>query len=569
MKMFENMNDNMTTDTLRNSLRALGEKTPSLKSKRAERLRSIWKSEPQRILDTLSEPEIKLLSEHAHEGAVFDVSRVNARYGFSYSLPYCSSYKEANLIYLFIATPDRFRNYEWVSDIADDLRKLLPAPPKLSVKLSTPVDLTNEDLTYDNAERIALTEAKRMLQLVAAGKLKVSEKTRLPTAACIKQVKTILCEEETPFTPERSYAWAILIQQCGWAKPRVGKLFLTRKGKALLENFTPDGYADGIQTMIYDSVFDEIIRAPEIKGMKGKRARHFKIDADVRRENITHAMEDFPANKWVYLKDAFDYIVASGNRFDVVSEGDSLYICDTSYGGLGDYELEIARVYFRILAAESFTTLGLLDSATFENHAWGSPDIGGTWGMDGVESLTRYDSVQHIRLTPLGAFCLGTTTDYQLPEPEKRTLFNVLPNHDIVVTDAAAFSAADAALLNRFAKKTSDSVWKMNKKTIFQGLETGDSKQDILSVLETGSANELPKPVCRLIDETVTQSAAATARENAVAITFRDEPTAALVQNDTACKSSVFCRDGNTLFVRTKNLKKFQGGLRKLGILLP
>ena len=73
-----------------------------------------------------------------------------------------------------------------------------------------------------------------------------------------------------------------------------------------------------------------------------------------------------------------------------------------------------------------------------------------SWGDD-VESLTNYDSVEYLRLTRLGAFCFGAVSDYEMLKAEKRTLFNVLPNHEIVVTDAAAFSAGDAALLERFA----------------------------------------------------------------------------------------------------------------------
>jgi len=166
----------------------------------------------------------------------------------------------------------------------------------------------------------------------------------------------------------------------------------------------------------------------------------------------------------------------------VVTEGHCLYIGDANYGSLGGYELEIAKVYFRVLAAESFATLGLLE---------------------------------------------------------------------------------------RFAKKATDSVWKKDRKTLFQALENGDSADDILAVLQAGTANEIPQTVRSLIDETVARSGSATQREDAVAITFRDEHTAVLAEHDATIRPAVFCRHGNTLFVRAKNLKKFQGGLRKLGILLP
>ncbi len=567
MDFYQNLMD-MTGDTLRNLLKALGEKKlPGRKGEMAARLQGIWQSEPQRIVGQLSEPEVKLLAECVHEGHSFpNADRINARYGFSYSIPYYAGYRDAHFVLCFIYKPDRYSDHELVPGIEEGLKKCIPAPPPLTVKQSVPPERGER---YDS-ERIALVEAKRVLQLVAAGKLKVGEKTRLPSAACIKQVKSCLCEPETPTTPKRSSAWPVLVQQCGWAKPRAGKLFLTKKGNALLEHFTPKGYAFGVQSLIYDSVFDEMSRIPEIKGMKGRKAARCRVDADVRRENISNALENFPVGKWVKIADAFGYVVASGNSFYVVTEGYTLYIGDVQYGHLGGEELNIARVYFRVLAAESFATLGLFDTAYDpSSRFYGSPDISSNWGLDDVESLTDYDSVEFLRLTPLGAFCLGAAPDYEMPAAEKRTLFNVLPNHEIVVTDAAAFSAGDAALLERFAKKASDAVWKMNRKTIFQALENGDSRDDILKVLQTGTANEIPPTVRSLIDETVARSASATRREEAVAITFCDEHTAALAEHEAAIRPTVFCRHGNTLFVRAKNLKKFQGGLRKLGILLP
>ena len=565
MDFSQNLTQNMTGDTLRNLLRALGEKRlPGRKAEMAARLQQVWQAEPQRLVDQLTEPEIKLLAECVHEGySSPDADRINARYGFSYSIPYYVSYGEAPFVLCFIHKPDRYSDYELVSGVEENLKKCIPAPPPLEVKLTEP---PSEKEAY-MGERIALVEAKRVLQLVAAGKLKVSEKTRLPSAACIKQVKSCLCEPETLETPRRALAWPVLIQQCGWAKPRAGKLLLTRKGKALLENFTPEGYAAGVQSMIYDSAFDEMYRAPEIKGMKGRRASRCRMDAATRRHSISDAFSGFPAGKWVKIEDAFDYVIASGNSFCVVEDGYTLYIGDARYGTLNGLELDIARVYFRILVAESFATLGLFDWVVSESDSWGSPDLSAHWGD--AEILTDYDEVSHIRLTPLGAFCLEATTSYEMPKAEKRTLFNVLPNHEIVVTDAAAFSAADAALLERFAGKTADSVWKMSPKSIFQALENGDSADDILAVLQAGSANEIPQTVHALIAETVARSGAATRREEAVAVTFRDEHTAALVEHESTIRPTLFCRHGNTVFVRAKNLKKFQGGLRKLGILLP
>jgi hypothetical protein len=152
--------------------------------------------------------------------------------------------------------------------------------------------------------------------------------------------------------------------------------------------------------------------------------------------------------------------------------------------------------------------------------------------------------------------------------PARKSEMAALLN-EIVVTDASAFSAGDAALLKRFATQVSDSVWKMDQKSIFQALENGDTLDDIQLVLHAGAANEIPATVLALMDQTAARARTAIQSEEALAITFRDEPSALLVEQDPAIRPATLGRNGSTVFFRKKNVIKVQGGLRKLGILLP
>lgn len=94
-----------------------------------------------------------------------------------------------------------------------------------------------------------------------------------------------------------------------------------------------------------------MFRIPEIKGMKGKKTSRCLVHADVRRENIFDALEKFPVSRWVSVEDAFKYLIASGNRCQVVTDGYCLYICDPNYGTLQGAEQGIGQVYFRQLTA--------------------------------------------------------------------------------------------------------------------------------------------------------------------------------------------------------------------------
>ena len=41
---------------------------------------------------------------------------------------------------------------------------------------------------------------------------------------------------------------------------------------------------------------------------------------------------------------------------------------------------------------------------------------GGLWGTDELAYLSRYDGLMYFRITALGAYCVGTQTEYQ-PAP--------------------------------------------------------------------------------------------------------------------------------------------------------
>jgi len=560
MNFYDNLMG-MTADELRQLLKELNEKPPSRKGDMVSMLEEIWRTNPHRFLSKLSEPEKKILAKAAHSGSpCCDVEMVNAQYGFSYFF----SQNSSPFIYCFVFSYKYLSEKEVVGDVLDELKKLLPEPEAVRLKTSLLPTSQSEEWHEYSAERIALTEIRRVLQFVAAEKVRVSAKTLLPTSACVKQIQQCLYEPESIFSPRRSYAWVVLVQQCKWAHARDGKLVLTKAGRELLDDFTPKKYADGIEKMLLDSGFDEMHRSMQIKGLRGKRAKRSMVAASVRRFYIAESLKAFPVGKWVKFEDAFDYIVASGHSFRVVANSEVLYIEDAHYGTLYGQEQNLAKVYFRIFVAEPLATLGIVDLAFSQTE---NLDLENCWGLDFLDSITEYGMLEYIRLTSLGAFCLGATSTYEIPMSKKCSLFKVLPNHEIVVIDANGFSKGDALMLDRFAKKVSDSVWKMDKKTIFWALENGDSVGAIFAFLEAGSVNQIPKTVRALVKDVVRRSKGVTQKEEAVLVTFCDEQTAAFVEHD--LRAVVFCRHEKTLFVRSENIKKFRGGLHKLGILLP
>lgn len=566
MNFKERLND-LTTEALKKVFSALKLKCPSRKAERVEELYRAWAMSPKSFVKILSEPERLMLADCAHdELSTVSPARLKARHGLDFSFGYkLDGYsRDPKFIWLFVYYESE--EYRLIDGVGEVLKRLLPAPPALAMKISKPSE--NEKLVFAS-EKAVFTELKRMLQLVDAGKLKVSEKTGHPSAASMRTVAKALMEPESEVGPYRSFIWPILLQQCGWAKFRAGKFGLTPTGRSIMKEMTPEAFATGVTTLMKDKKFDEMLRVSEIKGYRGKMARRHWNKVEFRRFGIFEALGQCPVEQWVHIKDAYDFLIASGEDCTVVSEGYALYIGDAQYGTLGGQEDEIGKVYFRQFICESFATLGLIDLLHTEgNHH--RVDISECWGLDWIDQLTRYDEITHIRLTPLGHYCLGEDPgDYKTPEIEQKTVFTVLPNMEIVVTDPLTFSPGDAAQLERIAKKKSDAVWKMDKKTIFKTLEDGDTAEDVTTILSAGSANDLPQTVKQLISEVVNRSSLAKSREEALAVTFKDEHTAVLVENERSVSPIILGRNGCTLFVPSKNIKKLQSGLRKLGILLP
>ena len=116
-----------------------------------------------------------------------------------------------------------------------------------------------------------------------------------------------------------------------------------------------------------------------------------------------------------------------------------LYLEDPHYGSLGyagyhDWTLLEGRYTLAVLF-EYAGTLGLID-LDYIHPTGARDDYRDNWDGDFLDTLSRYDGLQAIRLNPLGAYALDLTDTYEPaePEPVDASPLTVLPNLDIVAT---------------------------------------------------------------------------------------------------------------------------------------
>ena len=104
------------------------------------------------------------------------------------------------------------------------------------------------------------------------------------------------------------------------------------------------------------------------------------------------------------------FIRAAGHDFSVTRDPWNLYLFDPEYGSLGydgyhDWEFLEGR-YLLCVLFEYAATLGMIDLTYTDPHG-ARPDFTRLSGTDDLEFLSRYDGLHYVRLTALGAYCLG------------------------------------------------------------------------------------------------------------------------------------------------------------------
>ena len=245
----------------------------------------------------------------------------------------------------------------------------------------------------------------------------------------------------------------------------------------------------------------------------------------------------------------------------------SLYFCEQRYGYIPE-ESGINRQYLRVLLFESLATLGLIDMAyVYPHFLW--PELGGGWGTDDMDFCGRYDGLLYVRVNPLGSCCLGVSDQYTPLPAQKRNLFTLLPNHEIAVAGVQQLLPGDMSMLELFAQRLSEHLWRIDRQLILDYLEFGGSLDDILRFLGENATEGIPDTIRVLFADLTAKADAVVHAEEAWLVEFQDPSVAALVAHDS--KAGKLCRSAGErhLAVAKTNERAFRTAVKKLGYILP
>jgi hypothetical protein len=418
----------------------------------------------------------------------------------------------------------------------------------------------------------ALANVRAVLQLCAGGKLRCSEKTRLPAAATVAAVSQVLVAGDFyPVEPVSAFAWPLLVQAGGLADLAGGRLQLTARGRAALGRQPGESIAGLWRRWVSHGVIDEFSR---INAIKGQRASNVLSAVKPRRQVVARALAACPPGAWVEVDELFDAMRGEGLNPRVARSERALwrlYICDPQYGSLGDGGVHTWTMlegrYTLAVIFEYAATLGLVDVEYTEPFE-ARDDYRDNWGADDLDYLSRYDGLRAVRLTALGAYALGLADRYE-PAASGGVAgsLRVLPNRDIVATGDLA--PADRMLLSAYAEQTAERVWTLQAGTLLAAVESGRRVQELTEYLRAASGRDLPAAVTTLVADVTSRTRQLSDRGVCRVVECADAALATLIARDRAAGTACTQLGERHLAVPAGAEPDFRKALRRLGYVLP
>jgi hypothetical protein len=586
-----------------------------------ERLRALW--------EQLNEQQKLAVAETIYaDESVFNPARFRARYG---ELPVFGTKKDRwgdrenpGLLRLFLYRAHRYNDGASVvpEDLKQHLLRFVPKPSSPSLtstdELPEPFELAEKEYDWQegdegitlimgkrayqmprqqptvktvthqlplvrrDTERAAQQDLQTVLRLIDKGKIAVSEKTFHASSAAVEEIASLLRdgdfyepmpkqkEWEQEIGPIKAFAWPLLVQAAKLAELHGKKLALTNAGRHALGAPPAETLRLIWQRWLKSKLLDEFHRINEIKGQHGKGKRAMTA-VEGRRTVIAEALKQCPVGSWVKVDDFFRFMIAAGFSFEVTREPWDLYISDPQYGSLGyegyhDWEILQGR-YALCLLFEYAATLGMIDVA-YVNPAGVRRDFRAMWGTDDLEFLSRYDGLIYFRLNPLGTYALGLATEYEASQIEARAQLTVLPSLQIDVS-GGALSPDETLLLETYAEKEADTVWRLDREKAIAAVESGNHIAELREFLQTRDEQPLPETVESFVITTERRARALHKKGPALLVECADAEIADLIANHAHTKK--FCQRAGEqhLVVWAEAEEQLRKALHSLGYGMP
>jgi len=588
--------ERMNADDLKKLAKHTRQKVPTRKADIAAVIMRYLEGEGlQMVWQCLDELQQAAVAEVVHSNStLFQADQFQAKYGRHPNWGHADTYGYRHI-------PSLLGFFFYGMEMPDDLKARLaafvpkPAPAKIKTLAEVPAvyDLpysrwnsktrTTEEgteeipLAIHQTELVAQRELHSVLRLVDSGKVKVSAKTRRPSAATVKTITNILEDGDYyPVLPVKSkwhnenagpiraFAWPLIVQAGKLAQLSGSKLQLTTAGRKALSEPAAETIRKLWSKWIDTPIIDELSRIECVKGRTGKGKRQITA-IESRRHAIADTLAECPAGSWISTNEFYRFIRASGNDFTVARDVWALYIGDRQYGALGGSQILNER-YSLAFLLEYAATLGVIDVALIP-PAGARYDYGSLWGADHLVYFSRYDGLMYFRITALGAYCLGTEAAYQPPPVKTKPVLSVLPNLEITAI-GTELEPGDRLALDIYATQVSDRVWRLEQTKLLAAVDEGRPIDEIREFVTARSAVAVPDTVTRLLDDVADRSTKIHDRGLARLVECADPALAALIANDSRTRRHCLLAGERHLVVPSSSEATFKRTLREVGYIV-
>jgi len=511
-------------------------------------------------------------------GGYFDGHKFLAKYGKSPAFSVKTDrHDRPTLLALFLF------NEEGGSCVPLDLRESLkafvsaPKPARLKTEEVLPDVSDASPIVVRVMENEALSDLPRVLRLVEQGKVKVSDKSRLPGAATTQLLASHLSNGDFYAEPPKknawdqeigaikAFAWPMLLQAGGLAQQDGTKLALSRSGLKALSAQPAEVLRGLWNKWLKNTLLDEFNRVDVIKGQKSKGRVMAAIAP--RRAAIDQALRHCPVGAWIKVDEIGRFMRAEEMDFSVCHDPWRLYISDAHYGALGyqgfhDWEILQLRYLLAVLF-EYAAPLGMIDIA-FINPEGARKDLHGLWGIDELRFLSRYDGLVYFRLTELGAYCLSLRDNYTPCRPPSSLKLSILPSLHIKVADGQP-SMEESLLLETWATRETEAAWRLDRTRATAAVEQGHDLTVLHNFLIASEDQPLPDSVEAFIKTVAQQGGALKTVASALLLECKSAEIAQQIAEHKETAKLCLPAGPRHLAVRTDQVEKFRAALHILG----
>ena len=148
-------------------------------------------------------------------------------------------------------------------------------------------------------------------------------------------------------------------------------------------------------------------------------------------------------------------------------------------------------------------------------------------------------------------------------------MWTVLPNHEIVITDAVSLSPADKLFLNKIGKKASSSLWRLTLSTLLAAAQSGTDTKQVRAFLESRSSQPLPETVIQLLNDAVGRSTRLSYSGRAHLIACKDPVLVQLISSDRKASKLCLPAAGDYIVVLPGKERDFIKTLADMGYIVP